>query len=86
MIEKLEQHAPELLTNIKFAWAWVAATFGAGTSTVFELIPTHIGTVASLLGCVLTVVLIRSHRAKSALEQEKLKLEIKALKDEQDNS
>ncbi len=86
MIQKIEQHAPELLTNIKFAWAWVVTTLGAGTGTILELIPTHIGTVASLLGCVLTVVLIRSHRSKSALEQEKLKLEIKALKDEQDNS
>ncbi len=86
MIQKIQHAAPELLTNVKFAWTSAIGGLGAGIGTIMELIPAHIGTIAAMLSCVLTIVLIRSQRAKAKLEQEKLKLEIKALKDEQDNS
>ena len=92
-MEHLKQPMTDLLISGKVAWTSAITTVSVGISTVAQAIPAHIGTIGAALGCVLTLVLIRSHWAKyrrdkreekaatktRALQDQKLRLEIEAL-------
>ena len=78
----------QMLQDLRIAWASAVAAMGSGTATMMEWIPTDIGKLVSLVGSVLTIVLIRLHwrngNAKydqMMLDREKTLLEIAALKD-----
>ena len=78
----------QMLQDLRIAWASAVAAMGSGTATMMEWIPTDIGKLVSLVGSVLTIVLIRLHwrngNAKydqMMLEKEKTLLEIEVLKD-----
>lgn len=77
----------EFLTDVKTAWATTAATVSTGAATAVQQIPDGIGKVGTLVGIVLSVVLIYTHvkgaftnHRKSKLDIEKAQLEIAALK------
>ena len=77
-----------LIHDLRLAWASAVAAMGSGTATMMEWIPTDIGKLVSLVGSILTLVLIRLHwRNGNArydqmmLDREKTLLEIAALKD-----
>lgn len=78
----------QMLHDLRVAWLSAMAAMGSGTATVMEWIPTDIGKLVSLVGSILTLVLIRLHwRNGNArydqmmLDREKTLLEIAALKD-----
>jgi hypothetical protein len=66
----------ELMANPKVATAISAGTISSGLGTFLDLIPSDIGKLATLLGVVLTVILIRSHW----LNIKKLSLEMDIMK------
>lgn len=73
----------EIIQSPKVGHAVAAITATAGTSTWMDWIPSDIGKLVSLVGLVLTVVLIRLHwqsLKNKELENVKLKLEIENLK------
>lgn len=55
----------ELVSNPKVAHAIATGTAGSGIGTMFNLIPDDIGKVATLIGIVLSVVLIFVHTRKA---------------------
>jgi hypothetical protein len=76
-----------LLTDIKTAWVTTVATATTGTATAIEMIPSNIGKLGTLVGIVLSIVLIYTHvraaftnHKKDRLGIEKAELEIEALK------
>ncbi len=73
----------ELAANPKTAHVTATLTTGTGLGTVMEWIPDDIGKLATLVGIVLSLVLIRNHWRKGRAENEKLQLQIQALKDQE---
>jgi hypothetical protein len=74
--DSLEQVA----NNPKVAGAVATITSGTGAGTVFDWIPTDIGKLATLIGIILSVILIKVHLVnlkKANLELEILKKEAK---------
>ena len=87
MSETLGRSAVDALTQPASAATVSAATVGTGAGTVFEIIPYITGSVASILGSVLSFVVIiisvknyRTKKKKDALESELLRLEIEEKK------
>lgn len=72
--------AQQAATSPKTASAVSALTTGTGFGTIMEWIPDDIGKLATLVGIVLSLVLIRNHWRKGSADNEKLQLEIRALK------
>jgi len=73
-----------LLGDIKAAAAAAVATMSTGLGTVLEWIPNDIGKLASLVGVVLSCVLIYAHllnAKKTRLEIENLRRETGKVKD-----
>lgn len=77
----------ELTTDLKTAWATAWSTAGTGAATIVEWIPDGIGKLGTLVGIVLSIVLIYVHvgmgaanRKKAMLDIAKAELEIKELK------
>ena len=66
-----------LTTDPKVAYAVASTTSAAGFGTVLELIPNDIGKLATLVGIVLSIVLIATH----ARIYKKTGLELRALRD-----
>jgi len=66
-------------SDLKVAWLTVTGTMGSGLGTILELIPNDIGKLATLIGIILSTVLIYTHWRKGRVEYEKTKLEIKIL-------
>jgi hypothetical protein len=62
----------------KSAVATVVAVLGAGVTSALEMIPDDIGKLASLLGVVLTCILIFNHMRGKHLHAYQLKLEEQA--------
>lgn len=67
-----------LTTDPKIAVAVASSTVGTGSATVLELIPDNIGKLATLVGIVLSIVLIATHARiykKTGLELQALRAE-----------
>ena len=69
----------ELASNPKIASAVSAATTGTGLGTFLDLIPNDIGKLATLVGIILSSVLIYTHWHKGRIEYKKTQLEIAIL-------
>ena len=64
MDHPIKHAAAEIANHPKTAHIVAAATTATGTSTWFDWIPSDIGKLASLLGVILTTILIFIHTAK----------------------
>ncbi len=64
----------------KAAAAVSAATTGTGLGTFLDYIPSDIGKLATLVGIILSSVLIRTHWRRGKIEMEKGRLEIDLLR------
>ncbi len=73
----------ELAQNPKIASAVSTVTTGTGLGTFLDLIPNDIGKLATLVGIVLSSVLIYTHWRKGRIEYEKTQLEILVLKEKE---
>lgn len=71
----------QLASNPKIASGVSAMTTGTGVGTFLDWIPTDIGKLATLVGIVLSSVLIYTHWRKGRIEYEKTRLEILVLKE-----
>lgn len=72
--------AAEALQNPKAAHTIAVATVTTGVSTLLDWIPDDVGKLATLLGIVLTTVLIFTHIRRGQCEHEKAQLEIELLR------
>lgn len=72
----------DAIESAKVAWATAVSTAGTGLGTVLALIPEDIGKLATVVGIVLSCVLIWTHLRKGAAEYTKTQLEIAALREE----
>lgn len=72
----------QLVSNPKVASGVSAMTTGSGLGTLLDLIPNDIGKLATLVGIVLSTVLIYTHWCKGRIEYKKTQLEILILKEE----
>jgi len=79
----VNEQLQQLATNPKIASAVSAATTGTGLGTVFDLIPNDIGKLATLVGIVLSTVLIYTHWRKGRIEYRKTQLEIFILREKE---
>ena len=70
----------EVTQNAKIATTVSTFTTGIGLGTMFELIPHDIGKLATVVGIVLSIVLIYTHWRKGRIEYEKTKIELMILK------
>ena len=72
--------AEQIATSPKVAGSVSALTTGSGVGTVFDLIPNDIGKLATLIGIILSVVLIYTHWRRGRVQYEKTRLEIEILR------
>lgn len=72
-----------MIDNPKIAATVSAMTTGTGLSTVFDLIPNDIGKLATVVGIILSSVLIYTHWRKGRIEYAKTTLEIAILKEKE---
>ena len=79
-VKEVVQHVAQ---DPKVASGVSAITTGAGLGTILDWIPNDIGKLATLVGIVLSLVLIWVHGRKGRLEHKKIQLEI-ALLEKQD--
>ena len=80
----IKEQAIQYATNIKVGVVTGAGTVSAGAGTWFDVIPDDIGKLASLVGILLSSLLIFFHVQKirkSALEISKTRLEIEIMKE-----
>lgn len=75
----LRQIATELAQNDKVAASVAAATASSGAATWFDWIPGDVGKVATVVGIVLSIVLIYTHWRKGRAEHRKIMMEIDVL-------
>ncbi len=73
----------ELAQNPKVASVVSTVTTGTGLGTFLDLIPNDIGKLATLVGIVLSSVLIYTHWRKGRIEYKKTQLEILILKEKE---
>ncbi len=76
----------DLAQNPKVASIVSTATTGTGIGTFLDLIPNDIGKLATLVGILLSCVLIYTHLRKGRIEYKKTQLEIELLKSEKKES
>lgn len=69
----------EIAQNPKIAAASSAATGGLGIATVLEKIRTDIGLIATIIGAILSVVLIFTHIRRDKREKERHRSEMELL-------
>ncbi len=69
----------QLASNPKIASVVSTATTGTGVGTFLDLIPNDIGKLATLVGIILSSVLIYTHWRKGRIEYKKTQLEIAIL-------
>ncbi|MAF42841.1 MAG: hypothetical protein CMI54_01550 [Parcubacteria group bacterium] len=72
----------QALTDTKTAIAVATTTTSTGVGTILDLIPDNIGKLATLVGIILSSVLIFTHLRKGTIEYRKTKLEMKILEEE----
>ena len=75
----------ELGQSAKVASLVSTVTTGTGLGTILDLIPHNIGKLATLVGIVLSLVLIYTHLRKGHLEYKKTLLEIEILKKKEED-
>ena len=73
----------DFVVSGKVGAAVSAATTGTGLGTVLDWIPPEIGKLATLVGIVLSLVLIYTHWRRGKSEYEKTMLEIAILKQQE---
>ncbi len=73
----LKETAGQIVHNPKIAAGVASVTTGTGAGTIFDLIPDDIGKLATLVGIVLSFILIRIH----LVSLKKANLELKLLKE-----
>ena len=71
----------ELAANPKVAHAAAMATTSTGIGTLFDVIPDDIGKLATLVGIILSSVLIYTHARRWHMDSAKNKLELEILKE-----
>jgi hypothetical protein len=59
----------QIATDLKLATASAAMTTGTGTATFLDYIPTDVGKLATVIGIILSSVLIYTHIRKYNLEK-----------------
>ena len=69
----------QLVTNTKVASGVAVSTTGSGLGTYLDWIPGDIGKLATLIGIVLSIVLIYSHLRRSHNESVLMKIKISRL-------
>ena len=70
-----------MIEDIKMASMVSAGTTTLGMGVIFEWIPNDIGKLASLVGVVLSVVLIYVHLRRTNIENKKSKIELELLEE-----
>ena len=73
----------EIATDTKVAIVIATGTTSTGIGSVLDWIPDDVGKLATVVGIVLSVVLIRTHWRKGNLEYKRLRMEIALLKDKE---
>jgi len=81
----IKENLTQLATDTKTAAAVGSITTSTGVGTILEWIPNDIGKLATLVGVILSAVLIFTHIRKGNIEYRKIKLEIKLLEERQKN-
>lgn len=79
-MSNFQQCVLNLIQTPKTAVTISSATIGTGVSTVMEVLPQSFGEVASLVGIILSVVLIYVHLRKSGIETRESEVKIAILK------
>ena len=72
----------DIVTSIPAAAVVSTWTMGSGIATILDLIPDNIGKLASVVGIILSVVLIFMHVILGRKRSKKLELEIKIMQAE----
>lgn len=80
--ELLGQHVVNVAVNAKTAVVVSAATTGTGAATYLKGMDEWTGVIATMVGIILSSVLIIVHWRRGKLEGQKIKLEIEALQEE----
>lgn len=75
-----------LFHDIKIGVSVATATSGSGLATFLQWIPQEVGKLATLIGIVLSAVLIFTHLRKSNREAEKHNFEIELLRRQLEDS
>ncbi len=83
MKEVSKEVLKEIANNPKVASGVSAMTTGTGLGTILEWIPDDIGKLATLVGIILSCVLIYTHWRKGRIEYSKTKLEILILQEKE---
>lgn len=73
----------ELAQNPKIASSVSTLTTGTGLGTLLDIIPNDIGKLATVVGIILSSVLIYTHWRKGRIEYKKTQLEILILKEKE---
>ena len=71
----------EVAANPKAAQLVAMATTGTGVGTIFDIIPDDIGKLATLVGIILSSILIYKHAKLLKQDAEKNKIELEILKE-----
>lgn len=82
-MKSLSQNVVDILQAPRTAAITGAATVGTGATTCFDLIPSDIGKLASLVGLVLSIILICIHIRKSRLDIKEGEIRIAILRHKQ---
>lgn len=75
----------EVANNPKIGVTIASSTIGTGMGTVLDLIPDDIGKLATVVGIILSSVLIYTHWRKGRIDYKKTQLEIKILMDKEES-
>lgn len=70
-----------IINNVKVAGVIGTTTTGSGLGVILDLIPNDIGKLATVVGIILSVVLIFNHLKKGYIEHKKIELEVEILKE-----
>jgi hypothetical protein len=81
MTEVLKERPIKFLEDPRIATGVGGMTAGTGLMTILEMIPDDIGKLATLVGIVLSSVLIYNHWRKGRIEYEKTRLEVEILRE-----
>lgn len=73
-------NANNLINDARVAGVVSTTTMGSGMGVILDLIPNDIGKLATVVGIVLSLVLIFTHLRKGFIERKKIQLEIELLK------
>jgi hypothetical protein len=71
----------ELVVSPKPAVVVAMSTTGTGMGTIFDVIPDDIGKLATLVGIILSSVLIYTHSRRMVMDSKKDKLQLDILKE-----